>query len=87
MVLTILQAQTLINWFKHLNINRPVRMADLNDVLITFEGNINPGDLMGTKLYLQATKEIDKDTYKLDISISNVKDIVDQFLVLANKYC
>ena len=62
-------------------------MTAVNFVLISFEANIYPGDPIRIKLYLQATKEIDKDTYKIDISISNVKDIVDQFLVLANKYC
>ena len=40
MVLTSLQSQRLINWFNHLNINHPVQMADVNDVLSTFEENI-----------------------------------------------
>ena len=41
---------------------------------------------MGLKLYLQATKKIDKETEKSYISVSNAKDIVDKFLSLANKY-
>ena len=60
MILTSEQAQTLINWFNHININQPVQMADVNYVLSSFEGSINIGYLMGIKLYLQATKEIDK---------------------------
>ena len=58
----ILQAQALINWFNHLNINQPVHMAAVNDVFIPFEGNINPGYPTGIKLYPQATNEIDKET-------------------------
>ena len=61
MVLTSLQAQTLINWFNHININKSVHMAAVNYVFIPFEGNINPGDPTGLKLYLQVTKEIDKN--------------------------
>ena len=41
---------------------------------------------MGLKLYLQATKEIYKEPDKLDISVSNVNDIIDHFLGLSNKY-
>ena len=40
----------------------------------------------GIKLYLQSTKEIDKETDKLDISVFNTKDIIYHFLSLANKY-
>ena len=75
----ILQAQALINWFNHLNVDQPVQMADVNHMIIPFEGNINPGDPTGLKLYLQATKDIDKETDSLYISVSNYKDIVDQF--------
>ena len=42
MVLMTLQVQTLVNWFKHVDINQPVQMADVNYLLIPFEGNINP---------------------------------------------
>ena len=83
MVLMILQAKTLINWFNHININKPVHMEDFNWVLIPFEGKINPGDPMGIKLYIQATNEIDKETDKIDISVSNTKDVVDNSLCLA----
>ena len=42
-------------------------MADVNYVFILFEDNINHGDPTGLKLFIQATKEIDKQTDKLDI--------------------
>ena len=62
-------------------------MADLvNCILSLFEEKINPGDITGIKLYLQATKEIYKEDDKLDIPVSNAKDIIDDFLSLANKY-
>ena len=61
-------------------------MAAVNYVLSPFEGNINTGYPTGLKIYLQATKYIDKETDKLDVSVSNVKDIVDNFISLANKY-
>ena len=79
MVLMSLQAKTLINRFNHLNINQPVNMADVDYLLIPFEGNINHGYSTGIKIYLQATKDIDKETDSLYISVSNYKDIVDQF--------
>ena len=47
-----------------MNINQQVKMdADtaVNYVLILFEGNINTVDQQGIKLYLQATKEVDKE--------------------------
>ena len=44
-------------------------MEAVNYLLSPFEGNINDGDRMGLKLYLQATKEIYKETNKLDISV------------------
>ena len=40
-------------------------------MLSTFVKNINPVYLTGLKLYLQATKEIDKEADKLDVSVSN----------------
>ena len=86
MSLTILQAQTLINRFNHLNINHQVHMAAVNYALIPFEGNINPGDPKGIKLYIQAAKDIYKGTDKLYISVSNTKDILYHFLSLPNKY-
>ena len=85
MALTSLQTKTLINCFNHLNINQPVQIAVVNYVLRPFEGKINPGYPKGLKLYLQANKNIDKETDKLDISVSNAKDIIDHFLSLANK--
>ena len=58
----------------------------VNYVLIPFEGDINPGDPQGLKLYLQSTKEIFEEVEKLDIPVSNAKDIIDYFLSLSNKY-
>ena len=68
MVLTIVQAQTLLNCFNHLK-KQLVQMADANDVISPFERNTNPGYPMGLKLYLQENKEIDKETEKLDILV------------------
>ena len=61
-----------------------MNIADLvvNCVLSQFEGNRNTGYLQGIKLYLQATKEIDTEADKLDISVSNAKYIIDSFLSL-----
>ena len=58
----------------------------VNYVISPFEDNINPGDPKGLKLYLQETKDIDKEADKWDISVSNAKDIIDHFLSIANKY-
>ena len=59
-VLTRRQAQLIINQFNHININQPFHIEAVNYVLIPFEGNINHGDPTEIKLFLQATKEIDK---------------------------
>ena len=61
------QAQKLINWFNYIIINQLFQMAAVNDVIRLFEGNINIGDPTGLKLYLQEMKEIDRESYKLDI--------------------
>ena len=61
-------------------------MVNLNCDLIPFEGNINYGYPTGLKLYLQSTKDIYKETDKLDISVSNSKDVVEHLLSLDNKY-
>ena len=61
-------------------------VAILNYVIIPFEGNINPGDPEGLKLYLQATKDIENESDKWDISVSNAKDVVEHLLSLAKKY-
>ena len=86
MPLEILQAKILINRFHHIDTNKPVQMAAMNDVFSPFEGKINPGDTMGIKLYLQVTREIEKQTDNIDISVSNTKDIIDNFLSISNKY-
>ena len=61
-------------------------MAAVNYVLSPFEGNINLGDPTGINLYLQTIKQINKENDKIDISDSYDKDIVDNFITLANKY-
>ena len=53
MVLTILHTQKLRNWFNHLYINQPVYMIAVNHVRIPFEGEINPVDPTGIKVYFQ----------------------------------
>ena len=64
------QSQIAINQFSNLSTNQQVKMADsiVNYFLSPFEGNINTRYLQGLKLYLQATKEIVKETDKVDIS-------------------
>ena len=86
MVLKSWQAKTLIIIFKHPKMNQPVHMAAVNYVLSPFEGNIDPGYPTGIKLYLQSTKDINKETDKINITVSNEKVIVDHFITLANKY-
>ena len=68
MILTMRNAQILLNQFNNLNINQQFQMAaPVNYVLIPFELNINSGYPKWIKLYLQARKEIDKESDKLDI--------------------
>ena len=62
-------------------------MADpVNYMLIPFKGNQNPGYSQDIKLYLQETKEIEKESDKLDISVLNATYIIYYFLSQANKY-
>ena len=85
--MTRIQAQILIDQFDNLNINQQVHVVNLfNYVIIPFEGNIHPGDPQGIKIYRQETKEIEKEAERLDVSVSNDKDIIDHFLSIANKY-
>ena len=67
MVLKSLQELKIINWFNHLNINQPVHIVTVNDVISPFEGNTNTGDPTWLKIYLQATKETGKETNNIDI--------------------
>ena len=60
--------------------------SDMNYVFSPFEGKLNTGDPQVIKFYLQAKKEIDKESYKLYISVLNAKDIIDHFLNLAKTY-
>ena len=72
---------------KNINLNQPVQMKDpVNYVLSPFEGNKNPRYPQGIKIYLQATQDIYKEDDKLDISVSNAKDIIDHFIDPDNKY-
>ena len=58
----------------------------VNYLLGPFEGSVDTGYPKGIKINFQATKEIDKDADKLDISVSNSKYIIYNFLSVANKY-
>ena len=69
MVLNILQAQTIINCFKHLNINKPVHMTAVNYVLSLLKGTYILEIQRLSNLYLQGTKEIDKETDILNILV------------------
>ena len=75
MVLLSLKSQTQTNCFNHINTNQPIQMTDVNYVLIPFEGDTKYGDPMGLKLYLQATNDIDKETYRLDIPVYITKSL------------
>ena len=76
-----------MNQFINININQQFQMVSVNCVLVPFEGEIKPVDPTGIKIYLQVTKEMEKETYKLNFSVSNSKYIIDHFLSIANKYC
>ena len=67
MVLEIIQAKLLISQLNNLNINTLVQTMEspVEYVLIPSEGNVNHGDPQGLKLYLQAIKEIEKESDKL----------------------
>ena len=69
-----------------MKINQPVHVVDVNYVVSPLKMNINHGHSKGLKIYLQATKEIDKQTDKLDISVSNSKGITYDFISPGNKY-
>ena len=52
-------------------------------VLSPFEGNIITEYSQGIKLYIYSKKEIDEEDDKLDISVSNAKDIIYNSISLA----
>ena len=84
MVLTRRQAHILINQIYNLSINQKLQMADpVNYVLSPFKGNTNPGYPQGLKIFLQTTKDTVNEDKKLNISVSNAKDILVNFLSLA----
>ena len=91
MVLTRSQVLTIMVPFNNKSIqeNKPVQIMaspQVNYLLIPSEGNINPREPQVIKIYLQAAREIEKETESLDISLSNAKDIINHFLSPANKY-
>ena len=71
MVVARSQSQILINQFRNLYINQQVQITApvVKYVFNPYEWNINPGDPQGIKLYLQATKEIEKESHKLDVKV------------------
>ena len=87
-MLTRRLVQLLMAQLNNLNVNTCVQnmVAAVNCVLSPSKERINPIDTHEIKKYFQATKKIEKDAYKLDISVSNAKDIVEHVLILANKY-
>ena len=88
MVLTRRQQQNLISKFEKLTVNQKVyNMAAVNYVLRPSKGNINPRNSQGLKIYLQEIRYTEKYTDKLDIAVSNPRDIVEHLLRLAIKYC
>ena len=59
----------------------------MNYVLSLFRVNLNPGDTQGIKkVYPLATEDLDKKVDKFYISVSNIKEIVDHFISIYNKY-
>ena len=82
MVLMRRQAQLIIDKFNNLNNNQQVHTANpIKYVIIPFGGNISPRDSTELKISLQATRDTDKGTDKLDISVSNTKDVIYFFPV------
>ena len=70
MVLTRIKAQLLTNQFNIIGINQQVHIAaPTNYVIGPFEGKINTGYTTGIKIYPQSTKEKNKETENLDISV------------------
>ena len=61
-------------------------MVPVNYVMSPIEWKINPGDTTRIGIYVRSTKEINKETEKLHISVLNAKDIVYQSLSISNKY-
>ena len=57
----------------------------MNYALIPFEGSINPRYPQGFKFYLQETRYIEKETYKLDIKILNTRYILEKLLSIAKR--
>ena len=65
------QSKILRNKFSNISTNQQVQITApaVNYVLSPIERNTNPGYPQGTKIYLQAKKEIEKEADKLDISV------------------
>ena len=88
MVLTRRQAEILINQFKNLSINQQVKMAApvVNYVLRPFEGKTITEYPQGDQTLSLSKNQIDKEDDKLDISVSNAKDVLYNFISLAKIY-
>ena len=61
-------------------------VAAVHYVLSPFKVNKNHGYYQGFKIYFQATKDIYKKDFEIDVSISNAKYIIDHFLGLLKQY-
>ena len=61
----IIQEQLLISWFNNLNVNPQVQymVSTVNYVISPFEGNINPRDPQGLKLYPLDKKGDESDKF------------------------
>ena len=87
MVLKRIQEKLPINQLINISTNQQVQMdAPINYVISPFKWKINTINTTGLKLYPQATKEIGKESEKLDVLVSNTKGIIDHFICLAFKY-
>ena len=76
--LTRRQAQSIISQLKNLHVDPQVQtmLDQFKYMLIPFEENTNPRYPQGLSIYLQETKDIEKEADKLDISVSNYIDII-----------
>ena len=83
MLLARIKQQILITQFRKLNVNKQIHnMLAVNYVLIPFRGKINTGDPQGLNIYLKLTRELKKETEKLNIEFSKSKDIVEHLILL-----
>ena len=88
MVLKTRQAQSLMEKSNNLHVNTQVQIIldHVNSVLIQFEGKTNTGYPQGPQIYIQEKRYKENKYDKLDISVSNAKDIIDHFISIDNKH-